>query len=247
MTYTKSDDKNKDLLLKSTTAEQIQRHIDQIKQGLATCGLPPCPHCGLESGLFKPHESRDRKFYVVIEQIVVTFMGLLLRWKCPGCKKTKTDYPGFALPYKRYTLPTIMAFSLSYVEDPIVSYRGLIDMCPLEYKKTPDSEASSAPMMEFSTIHRWVSTMGRYLRIIRTATDLILQANPATTLCRDMAGLTVPVKKYRSPLRKKILLNCFQLLFLEPIYQSVFQVSVFPKLATNNNSCCTCIRGAVIF
>ena len=235
MTYTNFDDKNKALLLQSATIEQIKRHTELVTQGLASCGLPPCPHCGVESSLFKPHEARNRKFYVVVEQIVEIFMGLLIRWKCPNCKRTKTDYPGFAVPYKRYTLPTIQAFSRAYVEDPISSYRGLVDLCPLLYRKDPDSATSGEPMMMPSTAHRWVTTMGGYFHTIRTATDLILQANPATTLCRDMAGLMVPAKKYRSELRKNILLSCYRLMFLEPIYKSVFGVSIFPKLATDCN------------
>lgn len=232
MTYTRSEDKNKTLLLQSATAEQIQQHTDDIRQGLASCCLPSCPRCQLASDLFKRHEKRSRQFYVVMNQLVVTLMGLLLRWKCPGCNKTITDYPDFAVPYKRYTLPTILGFSSCYVANPDSSYRGLIDACPLEHETKPDAEVSCVSMMEHSTIHRWVTTLGGYSQIVREATSLILQADPVTSLCRDLAGLMIPSKKYASALRKKVLLSCFQLVFLKSIYRSIFQGSIFPRLAT---------------
>lgn len=36
MTYTRSENKNKTLLLQSATAEQIQQHTEDIRQGLAS-------------------------------------------------------------------------------------------------------------------------------------------------------------------------------------------------------------------
>jgi hypothetical protein len=159
--------------------------------------------------------------------------GFLLRWKCPGCNRTATDYPDFALPYKRYTLPTIQAFSQAYVENPSLTYRGLVDNCPLLYETKSGAEPGLEPMMEHSTIHRWISTLGGYFRLVQNATDLMLQADPTTPLCRDLAGLTVSPRKYMSAIRKQVLLTCFQLVTIAPRYRSGFQVSLFPMLATH--------------
>lgn len=169
---------------------------------------------------------------MIINQTVVSVKGLLLRWKCPGCNKTATDYPHFALPYKRYTVPTILAFSQAYVQDPFNSYRELVNHCPLPYQCEPGSEAGREPMMEHSTIHRWISTLGSYSRLVQNATDLMVQADPVTSLCRDLAGLTISPKKYMSSTRKQILLTCSQLVTLVPLYLAQFRVSIFPKLAT---------------
>jgi hypothetical protein len=87
-------------------------------------------------------------------------------------------------------------------------------------------------MMEHSTIHRWISTMGSYSHLVQTATDLIIQADPTTRLYRDLAGLNISPGKYKSPSRKQTLLTCFQLVFLMPIYRAIFQTGIFPKLAT---------------
>jgi len=159
-------------------------------------------------------------------------MGLLLRWKCPGCNKTATDYPDFALPYKRYTLPTLLAFSQAYVNEPDNSYRRLVNECPLLHQVEPNSDDGREPMMEHSTIHRWITTLGSYSRLVQNATDLMIQADPTSSLPRNLSGLKISPTKYMSFKRKQLLLTCFQLVTLVPLYLAQFQVSIFPKLAT---------------
>jgi transposase-like protein len=231
MIYTKCGSKDKPNFLQTATAEQIQEHTDQVRQGLDPCYLPLCPHCGIAPDFFKRHEKRRRIFYIIVELIVTKVLGLLSRWKCPGCNKTVTSYPGFALPYKRFTRPTIHSFSQSYVQEPSVSYRKLVAACPLAYEV---SDSNREPMMEHSTIHRWISTMGSYSHLVQTATDLVIQAEPSTRLHRHLAGLKISPGKYRSPSRKQTLLTCFHLVFLMPIYRAIFQTGIFPKLATRS-------------
>ncbi|MEA2060423.1 MAG: hypothetical protein U9P10_07955 [Thermodesulfobacteriota bacterium] len=86
-------------------------------------------------------------------------------------------------------------------------------------------------MMEHSTIHRWFSTLVSYSHLVQTATDLIIQKDPSTSLCRDLAGLKISPHKYRSSSRKQTLLTCFHLVFLMPLYRAVFQTGIFPNLA----------------
>ena len=88
--------------------------------------------------------------------------------------------------------------------------------------------------MEHSTIHRWISTLGGYSRLVQNATDLMLQADPTTSLCRDLAGLKISPRKYMSFTRKQILTTCFQLVTLVPLYLAQFQAAIFPKLATRS-------------
>jgi transposase len=232
MIYTKGGSKDKSNYLQTTSAKQIQRHTDQVRQGVDPCCLPPCPHCGVTPDFFKRHENRSRIFYIIVDMVVTALQGLLSRWKCPGCNKTATSYPGFVIPYKRYTLPTIQSFSLFYVQNPAASYRELVAAWPLVYEMSPESDSNREPTMEHSTIHRWISTMGSYSRLLQSATDLIIQADPTTRLHRDLAGLNISPGKYKSTSRKRILLTCFQLVFLMPIYRAVFQTGIFPKLAT---------------
>jgi hypothetical protein len=97
MIYTKGGSKDKSNFLQTTTAKQIQRHTDQVRQRVDPCYLPPCPYCGVTPDFFKRHENRGRIFYIIVDLIITAFQGLLSRWKCPGCNKTATSYPGFAL------------------------------------------------------------------------------------------------------------------------------------------------------
>ncbi len=233
MKYTKIREKLKPHLLKSATIKQIEQHTALVRGNRVVCGLPECPKCRFSPHLFKPHERKPRQFYVIVDQWVITVMGLLMRWKCPDCKKTATDYPDFSLPYKRYTVPTVLDYCERYVTDSTNSYRQLVNECPLVYQPRSDSEVPYAQMMEHSTIYRWVTTLGGYSKIVRTATDLINQADPNTTIHRDMANLSIASKKYTSEKRKKRLVECFQLIVTDKVYHWVFGVSIFPNLATN--------------
>ena len=205
--------------------DQINLHSEKIRRGQVKCHLPECRHCELPSGNFKRHEARRRRFYVPVEQIIQVVFGWLIRWKYRGCEKTLTDYPEFALPHKRYTLPMIAAYSHQYVNDDQTTYRGLIGKMPVGY---PDSEKQ----MDHCTIHRWISTLGGYCGIVRKAQDLIVQHDPGSSICRQLANLSVHPAKYRSTRRKGLLMQCRQLLKLEDLYRFAFGVSIFPNLAT---------------
>lgn len=197
----------------------------KVLNNLVSCNLPPCPRCEAAPSDFKRHELRKRQFYVIVEQFVKVVFGLLIRWKCPCCKKTFTDYPDFAVPYKRYTIPTILAFSCRYTEYDQISYRQITRETPIGY---PGCESQ----MEYSTVHRWIKSIGSYSDIIRKAQDLILQDDPLSNICRCLANLPITAKKYRSVERLVKLIGCRQFLKLEELYRLTFKVSIFPILAT---------------
>jgi len=166
---------------------------------------------------------------VIVEQFVQVVIGLLTCWKCPGCGKCFTGYPSFALPYKRYTLPTICAFSQRYVKNDSVTYRKLIQQNPIG---SPQICNDREWQLDHSSIHRWIGTLGQFDAITRKAQDLILQADPVSTVCRDLAGLTVACRKYTSEKRKTLLLACRRLLDLEKRFCRLFDASIFHNLAT---------------
>ncbi|MCP4370110.1 MAG: hypothetical protein GY797_18655 [Deltaproteobacteria bacterium] len=225
MKYNEKSSLGKNQNFISATVDQINDYTEKVIKGLIFCILPPCPRCGLEPLYFNRHEARKRKFYVVFDQIVKTVQGLLIRWKCPGCKKTFTQYPDFALPYKRYTLPTIMEFCGRYTECEKATYRKVRIDNLLGYE---DSEKQ----MEHTTIHRWICTLGDLQMTSAKAVDLILQANCLSTICRDMAKLSINPKKYQTPERKTLLERCRRLFRIEALFLVIFKISIFPKLAT---------------
>lgn len=224
--YTETSADSKHFYLHPTTIDQINEYTQRVRTGQVRCNLPPCPHCEKISNSFTRHEARQRYFYAIVEQMVRKILGLLIRWKCPGCGKTFTDYPGFALPFKRYILSAIMEYSSQYTENDQTTYRRVIQSKPTGY---PESDCQ----LDHSTIHRWLGTLGSFTQIIRKAQDFILQARPDSSICRDLGSLSVPSKKYRKKERAGVLLRCRQLFSLEGLYRLIFRVSIFPNLATS--------------
>jgi hypothetical protein len=150
----------------------------------------------------------------------------LLRFRCPGCGKTFTHYPDFAIPHKHYTQPTITGFSASYVESDDMTYQQalMVDHSAPGY---PQNDATLAP----TTIHRWITTLGGFTQTCRTALVLLLQENPVSSICRDLAQIIIPLRKYKTKQRKKQLINCRQLVIIEAVFQATFKTSIFTKLA----------------
>lgn len=66
----------------------------------------------------------------------------------------------------------------------------------------------------------------------REALSLIRQEDPASGIFRDLTTLVVPSSKYRTEARRGTLSSCFGLLLTEAIFQIMFKVSIFTKLAT---------------
>lgn len=229
MLYNKVSDSDKLFLNDTATAEQIERYSEQVRRSQNPCQLQSCPRCQATPEHFKRHDKKRRKFFVIVTQLVDVVIGLLTCWKCPGCGKCFTGYPPFALPYKRYTLPTLCSLSQRYVENDSMTYRRLIQQNPVG---SPQICSDAEWQLDHSTIHRWISALGRFDTITRKALDFILQADPASTVCRDLAGLTVAPRKHTSEKRKTLLLACRRLLTLEKHFCRLFDVSIFHNLAT---------------
>ncbi len=92
----------------------------------------------------------------------------------------------------------------------------------------PQNDGTLAP----STIHRWITTPVRFTQTCRTALILLLQENPGSSICRDLARLIIPQRKYKTNQRKKQLIGCRQLVIIEAFFQATFKTSIFTKLAT---------------
>jgi hypothetical protein len=211
----------------SATPGDIKAYQEKLEKNKIKPGnLSPCSQCHVESTFFKEHAYRERKFLVIVDMLVETVLSALIRFRCPGCGKTFTYYPDFALPYKRYTRQTVAHFSRSYVQNPDATYQEatIVDGSVPGY---PDSEQTLAP----STIHRFITNLSRLTTSAQKALDLVLQENPASAICRNIANLTVFRKKYKTKARKDILLQCLKFFAVEALFQHTFHTSIFTKLA----------------
>ena len=217
----------------TATLEDIKAHQLKIEKGkIRPDNLPPCPRCSVESEFFKIHAYRERRFLIIIEMLIKAAYCSLLRFKCPGCGKTFTHYPDFAIPQKHYTRPTITGFSARYLNSEDITYRQAL-MVDDSVPGYPQNDATLAP----TTIHRWITTLSRFIQTCRTTLTLLLQENPVSSICRNLARVVIPQRKYKTKQRKKQLINCQQLMMVEAFFQATFKTSIFTKLAI---SCAFC-------
>jgi len=211
----------------TATLEDIKAHQLKIEKGkIRPDNLPPCPRCCVESEFFKIHAYRERRFLIIIEMLIKAAYCSLLRFKCPGCGKTFTHYPDFAIPHKHYTRPTITGFSARYLNSEDITYRQAL-MVDDSVPGYPQNDATLAP----TTIHRWITTLSRLTQTSRTALILLLQENPVSRICRNLARVVIPQRKYKTKQRKKQLINCQLMMIVEAFFQAAFKTSIFTKLA----------------
>jgi hypothetical protein len=217
-------------MLHTATPDDIKAYQQQVEKNKITPeSLPDCPRCNVYSTYFKVHAYRERRFLIIVETIITAVFCSLVRFKCPGCGKTLTFYPDFALPNKHYTKDAVAGFAGAYLQHDRLTYQKAVmveNQLPV-YPNSQDSGKSLAP----STIHRWVSTLASFETTARKALDLILQQNPASSICRDLAQIRMPAEKFRSQARKKILIGAVGLVLTEALFQATFTVSIFTKLA----------------
>lgn len=210
----------------TATREEINHYSERLLSGTNICRLPACSGCDMDGASLKRHQIRPRFFYIIENQLVEKVIGYVIRWRCPVCKRTRQEYPEFAVPYKRYTVPTLLHFSSIYTKILSLSYRRMIDALPLIHHH-PDE-----PMMEHSTAHRWITTLGGYINLLRDSIDTIFKARPSLNLPRFLASLRIAPQKYQSLFRHQCLINVVQLSALIPIFQDVLKASPFTQLAT---------------
>ena len=220
--------------LKHELLQKVKKYEHQILGSSYLCLYPQCPKCNQEVDFFKRHEIRSRIFQLLGQNEVARLRSLISRWKCLVCGKTITYYPEFALPYKRYVLPSIMDRCREYLEDDSQTYRQAVTSDNAEFYHQESSEDGSWPVLAHSTLHRWITSLSGLVQTMRSALEHIKQKVPHTGIFRKMAALRIPGKKFRSSHREKQLLRCLKLLWVQDEFTRIFSTSIFPKFATMN-------------
>jgi len=216
------------------TPSDIGKYSLDVLRNKIRCGLPSCPVCNTQPAFFRRHQARPRKFRILYDALVQVVKCLVIRWKCPGCNKTFTEQPPFALPFKRYTSDTILDRSGRYLEDKTLTYRKTVREGGLEifHASTHEGNTPVDKVLSHTTPYRWVGTLGGFKEIARRALDIILQKSPATKLCRDLAALTISPNKFVKAPREEALKRSRRLIHLEAAFRAVFHASIFPFFAT---------------
>jgi hypothetical protein len=211
--------------------QDIKAYLEKVEKNQITAqSLPACSSCGLEAHHFKVHAFRERRFLIIVDMTVQPALAPLVRFRCPACNKTVAYYPDFALPHKHYTRQCIVGFAQRYVASETVTYQQAV-MVKEQHGVPgyPDGQKSLWP----STVHRWITALSQLAHTTQKALNLICQENPATRAFRKLAQLTVAGSKYKSPARKKRLLDGLRLLVVEAFFKATFNLSIFTNLAIN--------------
>lgn len=217
------------------TCADIASYSSDVLRNKIPCRIPACPICNTQPSFFKRHQARTRKFRILCDALIHTVLCLVIRWKCPGCNKTSTQQPPFALPCKRYTRDAILDRSGCYLEDEASTYRSTVleEGAEIFHASTAGEDGPIYKALSHTTPYRWITTLGGFREIPRRAQDLILQKKPASTVCRDLAALEISPKKYVKTVREGVLKRCRQLIHLEAHFRAAFRASIFPFFATS--------------
>jgi hypothetical protein len=208
----------------TATLEDIKAHQQRVEKNKITPdNLPPCPRCSVESAFFKIHAYRERRFLIIIEMLIKAAYCSLVRFGCPGCGKTFTHYPDFAIPHKHYTRQTIEGFSRAYVQDDQKSYEDAV----MIDEAVPERTVSGRTLAS-SSIHRWIATLAQLIIANQDVLTKSLQKKPVVQFCGHAGPIQIAEKKYKTSHRRNYLLRCRWFFKI----QAVFKKSVFTEFAT---------------
>jgi hypothetical protein len=183
----------------TATLEAIKAHQQRVEKNKITPDhLPPCPRCSVESAFFKIHGYRERRFLIIIEMLIKAAYCSLVRFGCPGCGKTFTHYPDFAIPHKHYTRQTIEGLSRAYVENDQKTYEEAV----MTDEAVPERVVSGQGLAA-SSVHRWIGTLAELIRVNHNALKKTFLQQQA-----DIGSIQVAENKYKTRSRKDCLQRC---------------------------------------
>lgn len=184
--------------------QEVKSFRSAVKQGLRPCGVTSCPLCGFEpdqNRCFKLHACRERNFLIVHDGVAVVINTALPRWRCPECRRTFTEYPEFAVPYRRYTVPQIRQCAVAYTSIDDHTYRAAVRCGRLPiFHIDPQAdqhqvETACDRALAHTSVFHWVTALGTEQQTAELATARVFE--PAR-------------RKYRSETRRRILVRCYQ-------------------------------------
>lgn len=211
---------------------KIKHYTQEILQLNATLpvGLLECSKCGGDRHAIKFHSRRERILLIIIDNFVQKITLFLTRWKCLTANHIFTYYPDFIIPYKHYSMDDILKFSREYVLNDDSTYRKAACSQNLAIGYAGEKEKIDERQFTGSTVWRWVGFLGCQKKLISESFDLIRQKSPSSSIFRQITP--VPPQKYRSFLRKNLLVNAFKYFQVESEFKKLFGLHIFTKFAT---------------
>ena len=190
-----------------TIEATIHDYTEAIEKG--TLSMPAgCRSCHEKSDDYKLHDRRERQLRVVMEDIVKVIVTFLLRWKCPLCQATFTDYPPFIKPHKRFVLSEMCRLSQSYLESDKVTYRDTAKHKSYDIGYIDPESGLCEQFLSHSTIYRFMAYLA--------------------DICLSPPGnvFAISHSKYRTATRRFILVRALATI------RNIAQESIFPDFET---------------
>lgn len=214
----------------------IQSYGEAVRRRETQPTCNRCPNCGQEPDRFRYRGHRERVFLVVVRRLVKRVVSLLSRWKCQLCKRSFTLYPPFALPHKHYVRSCVFDHAARYLEVDDLSYREAVKVDDMPVFYDSDEEGTiDERCLAHPTLHRWLPYFRSLDATLREALRLIRERSASSGIFRKV--FAVAPAKYRSESRRETLAVALRALSIDREFQSLFDRSIFPDLATASAWC----------
>jgi hypothetical protein len=156
--------------------------------------------------------------------------GYLPRFECPACQRTFTDYPPFALRYKRYTTGSVLNRARRFFQGRSVSYRQAMWVDRQRIVYGPHNGQEDLRQLSHTTLWRWLGWLGGMTTLLAATCKLIRDKDPSADLFRQ--SYPIDPRRYRSEQRRQVLQTATRVLDAAEWFERIFGVRFFTDFGT---------------
>jgi len=184
--------------------DDLRKEIKDYNQSVLDlsfeCRRDTCPGCKKVPD-FAKHDVSPRQFRIREDDLICVVASWRVRFRCRDCRKVFTEYPPFALPYKRFAKPVIIAQAKHYLGNDHSlrqSVRGT--HTPLAYD---GPQGQQGQQLSRSTVWKWLTWLGGLKETLRRVTGLVLEKDPQANPARNVP--LISAKKFCLQARHDVL------------------------------------------
>jgi len=182
--------------------QQIKDFNQAVIELSFRCSCEACPRCKKKAPIFARHDVSPRQFRLREGDLIYILDSWRVRFRCQDCRSVFTEYPPFALPYKRFAKPVLVEHAKSYLEQD-QSYRQTVrgTHTPVGYDGPKGQQQGQ--QLSRSTVWKWLAWLGRLKETLQRATSLVLERDPQANPARDVPPISA--KKFCLSARHDVL------------------------------------------
>lgn len=202
--------------------EMIKNYTIRLAREKNTSPDIVCRNCRQKPGFYELHETRKRQMRFLVGNVVKVMVSFLLRWQCPLCNSTFTEYPSFLSPHKRFILNDMLHFCKKYLVNADLSYRDAAkhDGVDIGY---PDNSGLCNQFLSHSTIWRFMGYL-KNMHELNLKKYCSSENKPEPKKMPEIAS-----SKYRSHRRLSLLHRAYKAIVL---FRHLVDSKIFPNFET---------------